>query len=368
MSGRITNIIKKISAAMLAVALCMTIGSLPGTALTVYAADDVVTVSLQHAWDNTDKAVIDGYATIVTYETEPVPGGEEPVPHFTQYPVSGEAEIDPETRTCYIENDTEPQFTVKVDLTFDESTNRLSIQNVSLSYKADDVDVASVRKDASYIQYYAVTVEDYYKHGKVVIVKSDGTETNKVIASKDQDVTLKAIPDERCVLDDIFGVDNNGNREIIEHSDGNVYFFYMPERDLTIKANFNVADEAAVAQIAETGEKFFTLDAARDTAQTGQTVKMLKNIDLGGSAFSVGDRTFGLDLNGFTLSGSTNFALITNFGNGTLTILDSSEEKSGTVDADSIVAICLRGSGSAVDIRGGTVQGKSYSVWTDNLD
>ena len=91
-----------------------------------------------------------------------------------------------------------------------------------------------------------------------------------------------------------------------------------------------------VAQIGEQ-QKFESLADAIAAAQNGQTIVLLKDIDLGNDTLIVSNVEVVLDLNGYTISGSesvtltSNDALIRITKGGKLTIKDSSEEKTGTI-------------------------------------
>ena len=87
---------------------------------------------------------------------------------------------------------------------------------------------------------------------------------------------------------------------------------------------------AAVAQIGDNG--YVTLAAAIAEAKDGDTVKLLKdvieNVEIAAT------KKLTLDLNGFTLNGGTGTAKAALTNHGTITIKDSSEEKTATIKRD----------------------------------
>lgn len=89
-----------------------------------------------------------------------------------------------------------------------------------------------------------------------------------------------------------------------------------------------VHEFSVVNAVARIGEEYFeTLDAALDAAQDGDTVTVIKDIEVSEHIVIAADQTVVLDLNGYTISSNiaeeTGAALITNKGN--LTIKDSGE-------------------------------------------
>lgn len=93
---------------------------------------------------------------------------------------------------------------------------------------------------------------------------------------------------------------------------------------------YGVKEGKYVAKVGST--KYETLADAIRLAANGKTVTLLDNID---GNFEISDiKNITLDLNGFTLNGGTGTAkaAITNYG--TLTIKDSSAEKTGTIKRD----------------------------------
>ena len=93
--------------------------------------------------------------------------------------------------------------------------------------------------------------------------------------------------------------------------------------------------ETSVTYVAQVGEtQYATLEAAIDAATAGQTVTLLANVNE--NVEIAKEKNLTLDLNGFTLNGGTgtNKAALTNYG--TITITDSSEDKTGTIKRDDI--------------------------------
>ena len=94
------------------------------------------------------------------------------------------------------------------------------------------------------------------------------------------------------------------------------------------------SDEAKVNDIT-----FETLDEAINTAQSGETIKLISNVDLGATGtYSIDGQKHGvnitekaliLDLNGYELKSTCAYSTIRIAEDGKLTIIDTSEVKSG---------------------------------------
>jgi len=126
-----------------------------------------------------------------------------------------------------------------------------------------------------------------------------------------------------------------------------------------------------VAEIGITGYK--TLQAAFDAVAEGQTIKLLDNITLSDYISSSKNYSFTLDLNGKTLDGGTQAAIICDGDGGTLIITDSASGGKIT-SADTNIngsAIYLK-EGNAEDtileITGGTIESTSGYAIYNNAD
>ena len=104
--------------------------------------------------------------------------------------------------------------------------------------------------------------------------------------------------------------------------------------DTNKNTTITVADEVVFAPyVVAIGEvKYFSLTAAIAAAKDGETVKLLADID--GNFVIEAGKDFTLDLNGFTLNGGTGTAKAAITNKGTLTIIDSSATKTGTIKRD----------------------------------
>ena len=106
-------------------------------------------------------------------------------------------------------------------------------------------------------------------------------------------------------------------------------YFMSAAMVLTSMAIPAFADESTSGNAAKIGEtEYETLTAAVAAVKDGETVTMLK--DVTESVEIAADKNIILDLNGKKLTNSDSKHTITN--NGTLTVIDNSTEKSGTVD------------------------------------
>ena len=106
-------------------------------------------------------------------------------------------------------------------------------------------------------------------------------------------------------------------------------YFYPTENGYTASAEEPTADETTGVAMIEGGKYIFaTLQAAIDAAEDGDTIVLVN--DVAESVTVPAGKTITLDLNGYTLTNAGDNHTIIN--NGTLTIIDSSENKLGTVD------------------------------------
>lgn len=111
---------------------------------------------------------------------------------------------------------------------------------------------------------------------------------------------------------------------------------------------YAVGDDTALSSHA-------TLQEAVDSAKSGQTVKLLNNVDL--SSYLKSDKTYTLDLNGFAL---TRERLVLEQSSGVLTIVDSSPAGTGKIESAKTSALELTTNSRAkIELRSGTV--RTYS-------
>ena len=121
---------------------------------------------------------------------------------------------------------------------------------------------------------------------------------------------------------------------------------------------FSLMSSDNVAQIVETGYPCPTVQDAVYAVADGQTIQLLKNITISGpdSIEIKDDKSFTLDLNGYVISKSSLGTAISHSGSGTLTITDSSSEKSGKITADkSAIVFVEAGCSGRLVVTGGTV-------------
>ena len=128
--------------------------------------------------------------------------------------------------------------------------------------------------------------------------------------------------------------------------------------------------EEAVAQIIETGEYYYTIqEAIEAVGTTSATIQIIKDTDEI-STIKEG-QNITIDLNGHILGSSTSEqATFTN--NGTLTIIDNSEEKTGTIE--NLVGTAIENNGTltigdnstAIDDNTPTISGKKAGIKNNN--
>lgn len=137
----------------------------------------------------------------------------------------------------------------------------------------------------------------------------------------------------------------------------------LPQITVTVQAvmmlqSFSLMSSDNVAQIVETGYPCPTVQDAVYAVADGQTIQLLKNITISGpdSIEIKDDKSFTLDLNGYVISKSSLGTAISHSGSGTLTITDSSSEKSGKITADkSAIVFVEAGCSGRLVVTGGTV-------------
>ena len=105
----------------------------------------------------------------------------------------------------------------------------------------------------------------------------------------------------------------------------------QPGTELTPTASTTVTAQygLAVAEVEETGQKFTTINEAKDATQEGQTLKLLHDVDVSDQYYLGVTRSITLDLNGHTLSSDKYVTMI--IGRGDVTIKDSSDDGSGKI-------------------------------------
>ncbi len=141
-------------------------------------------------------------------------------------------------------------------------------------------------------------------------------------------------------------------------------YWYNTDRDsYAFDENGNIVERTdSVCEI--NGTPYTSLAKAIAAAQEGDTIKMLADVDLvdfGNDGLKIpADKSVTLDLNGKALTGSGVYIIINN--EGTLNIVDSSEDKSGEITADEdCYALANYGAGYGDDavfnISGGTING-----------
>lgn len=119
-------------------------------------------------------------------------------------------------------------------------------------------------------------------------------------------------------------------------------------------------------QAAVNGTEYATLAEAIAAAKSGDTVKVIKNINLGGETINVAaDDEVVLDLNGFSITGTGN-PLVLN--RGTLVIRDSGSEDVGSIvntesGKDAVAAV---GSSASLTIESGQIKGENRAVVAQN--
>lgn len=96
-------------------------------------------------------------------------------------------------------------------------------------------------------------------------------------------------------------------------------------------SDFYVKTDGLVAQNVNSGKYYSTLQSAMDAAISGQTVKVLANIDLGTTGLVITGTNVTLDLNGKTISGAVNGKLVTITESASVTITDSSVLSTGHI-------------------------------------
>lgn len=128
---------------------------------------------------------------------------------------------------------------------------------------------------------------------------------------------------------------------------------YCAEGFIPTKNTDNTYTVKQVVYVAETNNvKYETLQAAIDAATRNQTVTMLANTEENVTI----DKALTLDLNGFTLNGSTGERKAAlKVDNATVTVMDSSANQTGTIKREDVEDPNVTGSNSyyVIDIQGG---------------
>ncbi len=172
--------------------------------------------------------------------------------------------------------------------------------------------------------------------------------TGGTFTAKDDNAAIKAYTwDSSTKQESVF--DNSANTVVVSGGtfSSAVPAEYCAEGLTCIKNNDGTYGVASIAQVGDKG--YASLQSAIDDAADGATVKLLANtseditIDKG--------KNLTLDLNGFKL---TNVKGHTITNNGTLTITDSSEAKTGTVDN------LTHGKGALVNAGTATLEGGTF--------
>ena len=144
-----------------------------------------------------------------------------------------------------------------------------------------------------------------------------------------------------------------------------VGYEYTPTANVTLTAQY----KEEVAEITETGEKYVSLDDARNAITSdNQTIKLLKDYSCGAGSFDTRDKVFTLDLNGHQIFSSGEWAV---WADSDITIKDSSEGEKGKIisRSDKSNAAAVHASAN-VTIESGTMEGANYGVMlflTDNV-
>lgn len=145
--------------------------------------------------------------------------------------------------------------------------------------------------------------------------------------------------------------------------DGQLYYTYDDNKGLISdnEAVFHGDDSIAKYFVAKVGNTYYkTLAAAVAAAQDGATVKLLANIN--GQTVIPADKNIVLDLNGKTMTHNIK-RQATVYNNGTLTICDSSADKSGKIKSTVDTAICA-GNNSNTTIQYANIEAVEGAVIT----
>ena len=150
-----------------------------------------------------------------------------------------------------------------------------------------------------------------------------------------------------------YGIYNNNNNNVFNFYDGVIKgetgAIYGKVNDIEINYEIITKTENGVeskylaqlpvAKIVSTNKEYLTLQEAFDESESGDTIQMLRNVTTLSTSQSttISEETnVILDLNGFTMNSSTPKTFI---NNGTLKIVDSSEEKQGNLIGSGITII-----------------------------
>ncbi len=150
-----------------------------------------------------------------------------------------------------------------------------------------------------------------------------------------------------------YGIYNNSNNNVFNFYDGVIKgetgAIYGKVNDIEINYEIITKTENGVeskylaqlpvAKIVSTNKEYLTLQEAFDESESGDTIQMLRNVTTLSTSQSTTiseEKNVILDLNGFTMNSSTPKTFI---NNGTLKIVDSSEEKQGNLIGSGITII-----------------------------
>ena len=169
------------------------------------------------------------------------------------------------------------------------------------------------------------------------------------IGEKDGNVSIKT----PIITGKTYGIYNNNNDGVFNFYDGVIKgetgAIYGKVTD--IETNYEIITKTEdgveikylaqlpVAKIVSTNKEYLTLQEAFDESESGDTIQMLRNVTTLSTSQSttISEETnVILDLNGFTMNSSTPKTFI---NNGTLKIVDSSEEKQGNLIGSGITII-----------------------------
>ena len=175
---------------------------------------------------------------------------------------------------------------------------------------------------------------------------STGTIT---IGEKDGNVSIET----PIITGKTYGIYNNSNNNVFNFYDGVIKgetgAIYGKVND--IETNYEIItktengieskylSQLPVAKIVSTNKEYLTLQEAFDESESGDTIQMLRNVTTLSTSQSTTiseEKNVILDLNGYTMNSGTEKTFI---NNGTLKIVDSSEEKQGNLIGSGITLI-----------------------------
>ena len=161
------------------------------------------------------------------------------------------------------------------------------------------------------------------------------------IGEKDENVSIET----PIITGKTYGIYNNNNNSVFNFYDGVIKgetgAIYGKVND--IEQDYEIITKTEngveskylaqlpVAKIVSTNKEYLTLQAAFDESESGDTIQLLRNVTTLSTSQSttiLEEKNVILDLNGYTMNSSTPKTFI---NNGTLKIVDSSEEKQGSL-------------------------------------